>query len=163
MGRISGCLRAVRLPCIYNADSDLHLTPQQSRSSRRCESPRFLSRNFSLCVPERVDTIITCGIRTVVVFPYFWGRTPPVANALHPPPPPFSHRLLPSTTPPPPPPPQSHSPERVNNSWCAVSVGADDPSPPVWPGRFHATMSQNRDGDLGIVDLWCVRTPPAAC
>ncbi|CAN0137063.1 unnamed protein product, partial [Ectocarpus sp. 8 AP-2014] len=37
----------------------------------------------------------------------------------------------------------------------ATAVGADDaPSPPVWPGRFHAMMSQVRNGDYGVVDLW---------
>lgn len=31
---------------------------------------------------------------------------------------------------------------------------ADEPSPPVWPGRFHATIFQKRGDDLGIADLW---------
>eukprot|EP00752_Nemacystus_decipiens_P009705 g8667.t2 len=36
-----------------------------------------------------------------------------------------------------------------------AGAGADDPpSPPVWPGRFHAMMSQVREGDYGVVDLW---------
>lgn len=33
---------------------------------------------------------------------------------------------------------------------------ADEPEPPMWPGRFHALLFQNRSGDLGVTDLWWV-------
>lgn len=46
--------------------------------------------------------------------------------------------------------------EPLSMSFAAVAAaGADDaPSPPVWPGRFHAMMSQVMQSDYGVVDLW---------
>lgn len=35
-----------------------------------------------------------------------------------------------------------------------LTGGADEPATPVWPGRFHAMMSQVKAGDRGVVDLW---------
>ncbi|CAM9189453.1 unnamed protein product [Scytosiphon promiscuus] len=40
-------------------------------------------------------------------------------------------------------------------SAAAAQASPDEPpSPPVWPGRFHAMITQVRDEDYGAVDLW---------
>ncbi|CAM9189379.1 unnamed protein product [Scytosiphon promiscuus] len=37
---------------------------------------------------------------------------------------------------------------------AATSLPDDTPSPPIWPVRFHALMSQVDHEDYGVVDLW---------
>eukprot|EP00903_Cladosiphon_okamuranus_P014558 g13504.t1 len=37
---------------------------------------------------------------------------------------------------------------------AAAAVAEDAPSPPIWPGRFHAMMSHVIKQNYGVVDLW---------
>lgn len=39
-------------------------------------------------------------------------------------------------------------------SFALSSAQSAEPSPPIWPQTFHATLFQNRSGNLAIVDLW---------
>ncbi|CAM9189528.1 unnamed protein product [Scytosiphon promiscuus] len=37
---------------------------------------------------------------------------------------------------------------------ATAAIADEPPIPPVWPERFHATMTQENHEDYGIVDLW---------